>query len=193
MSYADNPLKKENDRWRDLMVKSQQGDSQAYRLLLKESSVVIHRYLVSRIGDNQVADDILQEALIGIHKARHTFDADRAYIPWMLSLTKYKYVDYLRKWSRTAKHEITDEGVFENLVATYDGFPTNEGLSEELQLALAKLPVKQRQTVELLKIQGLSVKEVASKTGASESAVKVTAHRAYKALRKRLKGLTYEG
>jgi RNA polymerase sigma-70 factor (ECF subfamily) len=46
------------------------------------------------------------------------------------------------------------------------------------------LPGKQRRVIELLKLQELSVREVAARVGMSESAVKVTAFRGYEAIRK---------
>ena len=49
--------------------------------------------------------------------------------------------------------------------------------------ALASLPEKQRQVIKLLKVQGMSVKEVSVATGMSESSVKVTAFRGYEAIR----------
>jgi len=49
--------------------------------------------------------------------------------------------------------------------------------------ALAGLPEKQQQVIKLLKVQGLSVKEVSAATGMSESSVKVTAFRGYESIR----------
>ena len=50
--------------------------------------------------------------------------------------------------------------------------------------ALGRLPGRQRRVIELLKVRDLSVREVASQIGMTESAVKVTAFRGYQALRK---------
>jgi len=47
---------------------------------------------------------------------------------------------------------------------------------------LAKLPPAKRQLVKDIKLDGVSVAEVAKRTGLSESAVKVTVHRAIKSL-----------
>ena len=55
-----------------------------------------------------------------------------------------------------------------------------------VRAAVAELPARQRQVVELLKLEQRSVKEVARILDMSESAVKVTAHRAYKTLRQTL-------
>jgi RNA polymerase sigma-70 factor (ECF subfamily) len=52
--------------------------------------------------------------------------------------------------------------------------------------ALASLPKRQREIVEGLKLRDESVRDLAGRLGMSESAVKVTAHRGYKALKKLL-------
>ena len=53
-----------------------------------------------------------------------------------------------------------------------------------LRQAPALLSRKQREIIEMLKFEGLSVAEISRKTGFSQSSVKVTAHRGYKNLRK---------
>ena len=55
--------------------------------------------------------------------------------------------------------------------------------------ALAELPAAQREAVELIHVRELSVAEAAEHAGVSVSALKVRAHRGYKALRKLLAGM----
>ena len=70
------------------------------------------------------------------------------------------------------------------------GAPDNElPLSPELSDALDALPAKQREAVELLHIEQLSVIEAAERAGTSRGALKVRAHRGYTALRKLLRRL----
>jgi RNA polymerase sigma-70 factor (ECF subfamily) len=61
-------------------------------------------------------------------------------------------------------------------------------LSPELVRALEALPDTQRQAVELIHVEGLTVAEAASWAGVSISALKVRAHRGYRALRALLGG-----
>ena len=51
---------------------------------------------------------------------------------------------------------------------------------------MAELPDKQRQVIELLKLEEMSVRDVAAAVGMSEANVKVTAHRGYQVLRRRI-------
>ena len=60
--------------------------------------------------------------------------------------------------------------------------------AEAIRSAVATLPVRQREVIEGLKFKDQSVREVATRLSMSESAVKVTAHRGYVALRRLLGG-----
>ena len=52
----------------------------------------------------------------------------------------------------------------------------------DVRQALDRLPERFRTSIELTKLRGLSIAEVASQTGMSESAIKVNVHRGLKAL-----------
>jgi RNA polymerase sigma-70 factor (ECF subfamily) len=58
----------------------------------------------------------------------------------------------------------------------------------DLEALLAPLPQSQREVVEMLKVSGLSLEEVARATSLSVGSVKQKAHRAYETLRERLGG-----
>jgi RNA polymerase sigma-70 factor (ECF subfamily) len=170
-----------------LMELAQKGDSEAYKVLLKQCQVIIKAYLTVRLGSAPALEDLVQETLIAIHKAKHTYDPRRNFGSWMITIAKYKYIDHIRKWQKQASKETVDEEVLNNLIAHSDQTGQGDELNTQLQSALSSLPEKQNLTVTLLKIEGLSVKEVSEKTGLSEANVKVTAHRAYKILRKKLR------
>ncbi len=62
----------------------------------------------------------------------------------------------------------------------------NVGERAAVRAAVAELPERQRRVVELMKLEQRTAREVAEILDMSESAVKVTAHRAYKTLRRTL-------
>jgi len=68
-----------------------------------------------------------------------------------------------------------------------------EPLPPELRDALDALPDAQREAVTLIQVEGLSVAEAALKVGISPGALKVRAHRGYRALRDALAGLREGG
>lgn len=175
-----------NEQWVAWMKGAQQGDKAAYQQLLVHSQRLIRNFLRKKLQrDSPHVEDIVQEVLIAIHKAKHTFDTDRPYTNWLYTIARYKYIDYLRRWSRTEKNELYADFDFDGFMA-----PENHKfeIDDELHHAISTLPKKQRETVEMLNLKGLSIKEAAESTGSSETAIRVSAHRAYKKLRKILTG-----
>lgn len=160
------------------------GDQRAYAALLQESSRMLRPYLAKRLSFSSEVDDLLQEVLISIHKARHTYDGNRPFKPWAYAIAKFRLQDHLRAhYSDQLRHAIDFDELEENLhTPVTETELSYESISGEVQ----KLPEKQAAILQLMHQQGLTAKEVAEKIGMSESAVKVAAHRAYKVLRKRL-------
>ena len=167
------------------MREAQGGDQEAYRTLLEELRPVLHTFLSRRVHRTSEVDDILQEVLLGVHKARHTFDPERSFLGWMFSIARYKLIDYVRRHKRKYSKEIFDEELSER-AGWYDDVSAITEDRQELTVAMQELPDRQREIVALLKVEGLSVRQVAEKTQLSESAVKVNAHRAYKKLKREI-------
>lgn len=177
------------ERWAECMRCAQDGDAVAYHQLLTEIRPVLLQFLRVRTRDVTVAEDILQEVLLAIHRARHTYDPARPFRPWMFAIAQHRFIDAYRRRQRTTAREIDDEFAVDRLADPTDFEPQlDAGLTETMAAALAALPARQREVVTLLKVRGLSVKEVAVAVGISEANVKVTAHRAYKAMRGHLEG-----
>lgn len=170
------------DNLEALMRQALAGDKRAYADLLRATSHFLRPYLAKRINSASEVDDLLQEILISIHKARHTYDGMRPYKPWAYAIAKFRLQDHLR--SHYADHlqqaielseveETLSEPVTESEISY-------ESISGEIQ----KLPPKQAAILELMHREGYTAREVAEKIGMKESAVKVAAHRAYNLLRK---------
>lgn len=174
--------------WHLLACQSIAGDKDSYRKLLSEIGPFLKARTLRLAPSRELAEDMAQETLIAIHKALPTFDPSRSFIPWLAAITKYKSIDLLRQWSRHKDHEMTGEKVNQWVAETFGGEDPNdtidEGLDDELEAAIGKLPAKQAKALKLLKIEGLTVKEAAAETGWSEASIKTSAHRAYKALAK---------
>ena len=66
--------------------------------------------------------------------------------------------------------------------------PQEHHALRDLERLLQELPSLQRQAIELTKLEGLSIAEASTRTGASESAIKVQVHRGLKRLAALVKG-----
>ena len=70
--------------------------------------------------------------------------------------------------------------------------PPSRRLSPELEGALSALPDLQRQAVEMIHLHGYSIAEAAARVGATQAALKVRAHRGYRAMRAHIEALRIE-
>jgi len=164
------------------MTLAQGGDRSAYDALLREIASLLRGFFGSRADCNEAAEDLVQETLVSIHRARHTYMPDRPFAPWMYAIARCRLADHWRKRARrvpqVALDEMTSaEGAVEE--------PADNVLNDRIRETLDGLPVGQRKVLQLLKLDGLSIKETARKLQMTEAAVKVAAHRAYERLRKK--------
>ncbi len=84
-----------------------QGDQASYAQFLSQIAPLCRRAAARRIRGADL-DDVVQEALISIHKARATYDGERPLLPWVLSIVNFRVTDYLRKHYRTAGRDAVD-------------------------------------------------------------------------------------
>lgn len=135
-------------------------------------------------GDVAWADDAVQETLVSLHRARHTFDPSRPFAPWLYAIAQNRMIDVARRERRISDREQGADVLPETAVAATGG-PT--GIDpDRVRAALAALPQRQRDVIVGMKFGDESVREVGARLGMSDSAVKVTAHRGYKVLRRLL-------
>jgi len=165
------------------MVRAQTGDQEAYAELLGRLTTAARRYVRAARGETAWGDDVVQETLLAVHRARHTYDPARAFAPWFYAIAKNRLIDAIRRERRLGAREVAGEAPPER--ATEPRLPTPP-LADDLKTALQALPARQRTVIVGLKIEDESVREVSARLGMSESAVKVTAHRGYAALRRLL-------
>jgi RNA polymerase sigma-70 factor, ECF subfamily len=160
-----------------LMARYQAGDFAAARSLIERISPPLHRFFDAQSSNRTDADDLLQDAWLRIHRARHTYRPGKPLLPWVYAIARRVRVDYYRRSARTTVREQRLESVAESV-------PTAESpQADDLEELLAPLPESQREVLEMLKIAGMSLEEVARATSCSVGSVKQKVHRAYQKLR----------
>ena len=166
------------------MSASQAGERAAYERLLREITPFI-RSIVRRHCDNHAdIEEMVQDTLLTVHRVRHTFDPSRPFSPWLAAIASRRSIDALRRRMRVSKHETPEDGTYE----TFSDTAANNDMEavrsvEEVDELLRRLPPRQREAVEALKLKEMSLKEASVASGQSVAALKVNAHRALKALR----------
>ena len=163
-----------------LMARYQQGDGAAANALVRRLSPQLHRFFVAQQASRQDADDLLQETWMRIHQARHTYRTGEPVLPWFYAIARHLRVDHYRRLRRTTGREERLEEMPEPAA------PQAAQATPDLETLLEPLPESQREVIEMLKVLGMSLEEVARATSSSVGSVKQKAHRAYEKLRETL-------
>ena len=171
------------------MAAAQAGDRAAYEALLSDCVGVIASVARRQGVAADRIDDVVQDTLLTVHRARQTYDPTRSFTAWIAVIAERRAVDLLRKTSRHTSREIhaplayerhADESVASMRTAL--GSEATRRLGE----AVAGLPARQREAVQHLVLQERSLAETAAATGRSTGSLKVNLHRALRSLRARL-------
>ncbi len=167
--------------FKKLMRETQQGDSVSYRELMLSLSGFLKNYLRRRIFEKNDIEEVIQEVLLALHKSKHTYDLEKPFMGWFMSVVEYKITDYIR-----AKQKQNAHLGLESIAEVFQAAQIDSDLKLDIETALQNLSHKEKAVITELKIKGYSVSEVASSLNLSEANVKVIAHRAYNQLKKQL-------
>lgn len=179
-------MHQDDSKWASLMTAAQNGDQNSYARLLRDLTPLLRRLARQgwRQGSDADIEDVVQETLLTIHLARHTYDPNRPFFPWLLTLLRRRIADGVRRRSRTNRREMVNNALdvtFIDSPANIECEPSVD--SEVLRAAINRLPPGQRQAIELLKQKEIPLKEASAMTGVSVAALKVATHRALQRLR----------
>lgn len=171
---------------RNLLLRGMSGDAVAYREFLAALAIHMRGFLRRRLAQRPgEIEDLLQEVLLAVHNARHTYRAEQPLTVWVQAIAHYKLADHFRAFARRdALHDTLDDDG--ELFAEDDEEPAQA--SRDLGKLLQQLPERQRLPIVHVKLEGMSVEETARLTGLSSSAVKVGIHRGLKALASMIRG-----
>ena len=174
------------DRLARLMEGYQRADREAVTQLVDCLSGRLMRFFERQTRDWASAEDLLQEFWMRVHRSRHAYRPGSRVLPWAYAIARRASIDRYRRLSRAHRVECDfEEGMNE-------AAQVRVGLAPEARMDLWRglnaLTEKERETLHLLKVEGLSLEDVSRVTGASVTAVKQRVHRAYLKLRNTLRG-----
>lgn len=158
------------------------GDGAAYGDFLSQLSPVLRRVIGRKIPMADV-EDVLQDVLISIHKARHTYDGERPLMPWVLAIAGFRITDHLRKAYSQMRQQSVDIADYENVL---EAVTESSDERESIHEMLSGVGQREQKILSLMHVEGYTAKQVGAQMGMKESAVKVAAHRAMKKIRETL-------
>jgi RNA polymerase sigma-70 factor (ECF subfamily) len=173
----------DSDELQRLMVGYQQADREAAAELVERVSPMLLRFLAGPLQTRAYAEDMLQECWLRIHRSRHTYRPGTPVLPWFFAIARYTRIDAYRRRRSIDANELA----VEDLSASGPGQSALPDAADmDLWRLVGQLPPSQQEVVQMLKVSGLSLEEVARATGSSVGSVKQKAHRAYQKLRELL-------
>jgi RNA polymerase sigma-70 factor (ECF subfamily) len=178
-------------RRRTWMVAAQAGDRTVYETLLRDCIPFIKSVARRQGVRPDSIDDVVQETLLTIHRARQTYDPDRSFDAWLRTIAQRRAIDRMRRQGRNGASEIYAPLAYENHPdSSHDPEQAANRVDSNAQLGseISALPASQREAVQHLAIQEQSLAEAAAATGRTTGALKVNLHRALKTLRSQLSG-----
>jgi RNA polymerase sigma-70 factor (ECF subfamily) len=172
-------------RWSALMAAAQAGDGAAYAALLRECLPLLRAICRARLQNPAEVEDAVQDALLTLHRVRHTYDPARPFRPWLAAIAERRALDRGRRLGRAGARETLLDDALE---LGAEGNAEERMAASQLRDAVAELSPAQRIALRLTKIEQLSLQEASARSGMSVGALKVATHRALHALRKRMGG-----
>lgn len=171
------------------MAAAQAGDRAAYEALLRDCVPLI-KAIAGRQGvPADRVDDAMQDVLLTVHRARHTYDPSRSFTAWLRVIAERRAIDLLRQVRRHGAREFHAPQAMETYADEGADPAHGVALAEaagRVNEVLAMLPPRQREAVEMLVLKEQSLTEASAATRSSKVALKVNLHRALKALRHKL-------
>jgi len=158
----------------------------------------LFRYVKSKIRDNHMAEDVMQEIQLQVFKSRDSYNPNERLKPWLYTIATNKCTDYYRKVNGNGKSERplvfslndcvngseSEIGEFmqdRNVEESYEIAKGNEQ-EEFVRRAIGKLPDKLKQPMLLVYFQGLKYEEAAGALGIPVGTVKSRLHEARRRL-----------
>ncbi|MCS6858814.1 MAG: RNA polymerase sigma factor [Abditibacteriales bacterium] len=177
----------------ELMARVVKGDTQALGVLFERYQQPLFGFLYRLLNDRTAAEDLLQDTFFRIYDRRRTYQLGMKFSTWMFTIAKNLTADYFK---HSARREMPvsqmatddDEKEVEHFIDPSDVVEDwqKAELVHAVRRAVHSLPEDQRTVIILREYQGLSYRDIAAVVGCSEETVRVRAHRARQALKRRL-------
>jgi RNA polymerase sigma-70 factor, ECF subfamily len=168
------------------MIRYQGGSLEAFQEIYAQLAPGVRRYLSHLAGGSEIAEDLLQETFLQMHRSRAAYNPKYAVRPWMFGLARNVFLMNRRAARQWAKVHESREDLPEIPV-----LPEAErlGSQDEIRRCIANLGSDQAEALLLHHESGFSFEEIAGMLGISAAAARARASRGMADLRVALNNL----
>lgn len=161
---------------------------ESFEEVMRKYADMVYRLAYSRVGNSADADDVFQEVFLRYIKADKTYNDEEHRKAWLIKITVNCSKSFLTSaWNRHRDCAEPDS----NEGAEDDNLKNTETRTAVLN-ALLKLDIKYRTAIYLFYYEDLSVAQIASATGSTESNVKARLSRGRAMLKELLEGVEFD-
>ncbi len=182
--------------WTDAAAaeEARKGNQHAFRVLVERHSHSVFRLAFRMTGNEQDAEDVVQETFLRTYKQLHRFDGRAAFGTWLYRICANCSLDLIRarKSRKEQQSSATNEETLHWLDRLASPEPSPERLSESEQIAgllepaLNRLTEMERTAFVLRHYEGCGIEEIARTLGVEGNAAKHSVFRAVQKLRRAL-------
>ena len=155
---------------RQLVTRAQQGDRQAFNLLVEKYQRKLARLLSRFIRDPAEVEDVTQEAFIKAYRALPAFRGDSAFYTWLYRIGINTAKNYLMAMGRRAptsteveaeEAEGFEEGEQLRDINTPESLLLSSEIAQTVNSTIEKLPEELRRAIQMREIEGMSYEDIA--------------------------------
>jgi RNA polymerase sigma-70 factor, ECF subfamily len=181
---------------RAFVAKARSGDRDAFRALVERHSRGLFRLAFRMTGNQQDAEDVVQESFLRAYKQLDKFDDRASFGTWIYRIVTNCSLDLVRARKRRSEHiapaEDLDQDPMQGL-PSYDPTPERAALSgevrERVEEAMKELSETERAAFVLRHYEGMRIEEVSRILQCQPGAAKHSVFRAVQKLRRALEPL----
>ncbi len=172
------------------------GAEPAFREIVLRYQRPVYGLIVRIVKDQGRAEELAQDTFVKAFRALHTYDMQRKFSAWLLTIAHHVAIDEVRKGAvkTDSLDEMTQDGprpreIIDLNAATPAAIAERAELAVALQTAIGRLRSEYREVVNLRYERDLDYDEIAEITGLPMGTVKSSLHRARKELAEHLESL----
>ena len=164
-----------------------EGRLEAFDGLYAALSGRLRGYLLSQCRDPALADDLLQDTFLQLHRSRRTYEPGRPVTPWVFAIARHVFLMKRRSTGRRLRFEerLAAEAVSGDVAARRSAGAGRQGRSAPRARPGAGRSAAKRCC--LHHVQGWSFAEIAARLGIRVNAAKTRAFRGMKKMKGHLK------
>ena len=179
-----------NDR--EIILQLKEGSLEALGALYDNHRQMVYRTALMITGDNQAADDLLQDVFLRLFRFAGNFDAERPLEPWLYRMTTNLAYDWVKhRRGLVSSLEDLADWLISSGKNTPDEVVEQQDEWAQVQMAVSSLPLNQRVVVVLYYLNDLSIQDVSEILEVPVGTVKSRLHYGRLALKRKL-GFTQE-